>query len=287
MNYKSEEGLAMASSLLIKSKGFHEGYVTIATPTETALRWISVGRLGLVNSSYEGNTNKQELVITILSGSVKLEIANEPPQVIAGRSDMFTGGPTYICLPPDTTFSLKATSPTSDLVLFYAPTDDGAGTHIIRPENSSARTVGAHNWTRTVWPGTGTNDSTKRLLVGETINIPGNWSSYPPHKHDTDNPPREAVYEEVYFFSVKPVGGFGIQRIYERTNEKDTLDEVFAVEDGDTVIIPRGYHPVVAAPGYQLGYIWALCGTGHAYGAWNDDPAHAWIRAIEPILQSR
>ncbi|HKD77276.1 MAG TPA: 5-deoxy-glucuronate isomerase, partial [Ktedonobacterales bacterium] len=72
--------------------------------------------------------------------------------------------------------------------------------------------------------------------------------------------------------------------IYERREGDDVLNESFAVEDGDVFIIPRGYHPVVAAPGYQLGYIWALCGQGHAYGAWSDDPAHAWLRNVEPML---
>ena len=112
-------------------------------------------------------------------------------------------------------------------------------------------------------------------MVGETLNPPGGWSSYPPHKHDVDDPPREAIYEEVYFFRIQPEGGFGIQRVYERREGADALNEVLVVEDGDTVIIPRGYHPVVAAPGYQLSYVWALRGEGRRYGAWSDDPAHA------------
>ena len=67
----------------------------------------------------------------------------------------------------------------------------------------------------------------------------------------------------------------------------DALNEVLVVEDGDTVIIPRGYHPVVAAPGYQLSYVWALRGEGRRYGAWSDDPAHAWLRNVEPLLNAR
>ena len=277
----------MTSPFLIKSRGFQPGYTAIATPAESALRWISVGRLGVVDAPYESTTGEQELVATLLSGAVTVEIGDAAPVTVAGRADTFGDGPTLICVPPATSYRLTASTPTADLVLFATPTEPGESAHIVRPTDAPARTVGAGNWTRTVWPGTGTNATTKKLLVGETVNPPGNWSSYPPHKHDTDDPPREAIYEEVYFFSIKPAGGFGIQRIYERRSGDDALDEVFVVEDGDTVIIPRGYHPVVAAPGYQLGYVWALCGHGRSYGAWSDDPAYSWLRNVEPMMGAR
>jgi 5-deoxy-glucuronate isomerase len=282
----------MASPLLIKSQGFQEGYSVIATPQKTPLRWITVGRLGLrQKASYENETGAQEAVIALISGAVTLEGDGFAPQSTEARADMFGGGPFYLCLPPGTAYRLTATTHTADMMIFHAPTDTGAGVHLVRPDDVPSRVVGASNWTRTVWPGTSMGNYTRRLLVGETINPPGNWSSYPPHKHDTDNPPIEAVYEEVYCFSIKPANGFGLQRIYERHAGEpegpvpDALNECFAVEDGDVFIIPRGYHPVVAAPGYQLGYIWALCGQGHAYGAWSDDPDHAWLRNVEPILE--
>lgn len=260
----------------------------IAAPVQTPLRWITAGRLGLRNgSAWEHFTAQQELVATLLGGAVRVEVNGQVFAQVGGRADMFSGGPTYICLPPGSTCRFTATTATADLLIVQAPAELGQTSRIVSPEDAPARIVGAGNWTRTVWPGTATTDVTQRLLVGETVNPPGNWSSYPPHKHDTDNPPIEAVYEEVYFFAIKPPGGFGIQRLYEHRTGDDALDETFAVEDGDTVIIPRGYHPVVAAPGYQLGYVWSLCGHGHAYGAWSDDPAHAWLRAVEPILAAR
>jgi 5-deoxy-glucuronate isomerase len=278
----------MPSPLIIKGRGFHPGYTQIAAPEETALRWITVGRLGLLDSTaYEGVTGEQELVATLLSGTVTLEVDGQTPRQVARQADMFASGPSYICLPPQTSYRLATASPMAELFLFHAPTDAGAGVHIIRPEDAPSRVIGASNWARTVWPGTGAGATTTRLLVGETINPPGNWSSYPPHKHDTDDPPREMLMEEVYVFAVKPAGGFGIQRIYERRAGPDALDETIVVEDGDTVIIPRGYHPVVAAPGYQLGYVWALCGHGRVYGAWSDDPAYAWLHAVVPIIAAQ
>lgn len=277
----------MGSSLFIKSKGFQEGYVSIATPEVSALRWISLGRLGVTASHpYSGHTGTaEEAVLTILSGQVTVEAEGKVYEAI-GRSDPFSDGPTLVCLPPNSAYSVKSLQPTADILVAQAPTSSPVAGSLITPSDVPARKVGASNWSRHVWPGSSLAAGTSRLLIGETVNPPGNWSSYPPHKHDTHNPPIEEVYEEVYFFSFKPRPGFGMQRIYERREGADALNEVFAVEDGDTVIIPRGYHPVVAAPGYQMSYVWILCGEGKSYGAWSDDPAHAWLRAVEPMFES-
>ena len=279
----------MATSLLIKGHGFQEGYAPIASPQSMPLlRWMTVGRLGVVSGRpYSAHTGTHESVIDVLSGAVTLEVAGKRELSLGNRSDPFSLGPTFICLPPQTSYSITSVTPTADLLVVEAPADPGETVTIVQPEDAPARAVGAANWARQVWPGTATAPGTKRLMVGETINPPGGWSSYPPHKHDEEKPPTEAIYEEVYFFLFKPRGGFGLQRIYERREADDAINDTYAVEDGDTIIIPRGYHPVVAAPGYQMAYVWALCGTGHTYGAWSDDPAFAWVRDVEAILASR
>jgi 5-deoxy-glucuronate isomerase len=120
----------------------------------------------------------------------------------------------------------------------------------------------------------------QRLVMGETINPPGNWSSYPPHKHDEEFPPEEAVFEEVYHFLLKPEQGFGFIRLYDPPRRKDRMDEVFVIQNGDTVVIPHGYHPVTVAPGYQIFYLFSLAGEKRQYGAWRDDPNHHWVRSL-------
>lgn len=294
----------MGSALHIKGKGFQEGYQQIAGPESGALRWQTVGRLGLAaGRPYEATTDGDELTLALLDGAVSLDSDGVSATASRNSAD-FADGPTYLCLPPRTTYRLTSQSPTADLVVFQAPiagqsptASDGQAnppSGVVRPADAPVRRVGAANWARDVWPGTSLSRFTQRLLVGETINPPGNWSSYPPHKHDEDAPPTEAIYEEVYFFQFKPAGGFGFQRIYEHgaagADAPDPLDEAFVITDGDTIIIPRGYHPVVAAPGYQMRYVWSLCGEpsgGKRYGAWSDDPAHVWLRAVEPILAAR
>ncbi|HUY78585.1 MAG TPA: 5-deoxy-glucuronate isomerase [Ktedonobacterales bacterium] len=279
-----------SSALHIRGRGFQEGYQRIAAPQAGALRWQTVGRLGVAaGRAYAAATGGDEVVLALLDGAVTLETDGRTETVSRNGAD-FADGPTYLCLAPATSYRLIAQTPTTDLLVVQAPapahTDTQGGA--VRPADAPVRRVGAANWTRDVWPGTSLSPFTQRLLVGETLNPPGGWSSYPPHKHDEVAPPTEAVYEEVYFFQFKPTGGFGFQRIYTRAG--DALDEAFVVQDGDTIIIPRGYHPVVAAPGYQMRYVWSLCGEpsgAKRYGAWSDDPDHVWVRAVEAMLAAR
>ena len=144
----------------------------------------------------------------------------------------------------------------------------------------TSKQVGRGNFERKVYSALDQNLAAERLLAGETLNPPGNWSSYPPHKHDFSNPPQEAVLEEVYYFRVKPAQGFGFIWTYTAPNDPEGFSNVFVVEDGDTVLLPKGYHPVVAAPGYELQYTWVLAGEERKYGAWADDPRHVWVRSL-------
>ena len=84
--------------------------------------------------------------------------------------------------------------------------------------------------------------------------------------------------EEVYYFQVEPQQGFGFMRVYTQPDDPNAFDHAYPVEHGDTVLIPRGYHPVVACPGYSLNYTWILAGEGRKYGAWAEDPRHSWIK---------
>ncbi|MCX6914962.1 MAG: 5-deoxy-glucuronate isomerase [Verrucomicrobia bacterium] len=102
----------------------------------------------------------------------------------------------------------------------------------------------------------------------------GNWSSYPPHKHDVHNPPDEVDLEEIYYYRIDRPEGYAIQRVY--TSDR-RLDATLTVRDGEMVLIPEGYHPVVAAHGYNVYYLNVLAGSARSMAA-SDDPACAWVR---------
>jgi len=273
-------------NLLIKGAGFQEGYCMIAGPASGYLRMLEFGRLGVVRDRpYEGNTGDREAVFDIIAGGCRIEIAGgDTIENVGGRRDPFSAGPTLICLPPRTSYRLTPLTATLDMAVSLTPADPGLPVAIVGPNDLPEQKAGAANWSRTIRPGTSVAPTTRRLMMAETLVGAGNWTSYPPHKHDVENPPNESVYEEVYFYLFKPAGGYGIQRVYEAGDDPGRLNEVYVVEDGDAVAIPRGFHPLVAAAGYQLCYIWALCGVNRTYGAWSDDPAHVWIRGAEAII---
>ena len=116
------------------------------------------------------------------------------------------------------------------------------------------------------------DEAADALLVCEVITPAGHWSSYPPHKHDVDDLPRESFLEETYYHRVNPAKGFGLQRVY---TEDRTLDETLAAQDGDTVLVPRGYHTVSAPPGYALYYLNVMAGPTREWAIRND-PDHEW-----------
>jgi 5-deoxy-glucuronate isomerase len=110
-------------------------------------------------------------------------------------------------------------------------------------------------------------------LVVEVITPPGNWSSYPPHKHDTNTPPDETFLEETYYHRLNPPQGFAVQRVY--TDDR-SLDETMTVQNGDVVCVPRGYHPVGVPYGYELYYLNVMAGPLRKW-IFRNDPDHEWM----------
>jgi 5-deoxy-glucuronate isomerase len=191
-----------------------------------------------------------ETVVVVLSGVIDVEADGKSLGSAGGRSSVFEGPGHAIYAPPGIALRLTATT-SAQLAIATAPAGQGAP--------SKARIIGPE-------------DAAGRLLLGETINPPGNWSSYPPHKHDREAPPDEVRLEEVYLFKVDPPEGFGVQVRYD-----DAGTEAFTVRDGDVAVIRSGYHPVVAAPGYSLYYLWVMAGEGRQMIP-HFDPAHAWVQ---------
>jgi 5-deoxy-glucuronate isomerase len=224
----------------------------------------------------------REYVLDVFSGSVTLTISSvghskEIYSRIGKRADVFAGPPVMSYIPPNSEVQIKADS-AAKLGIFSAPSSATIPAAVMEGATVTSKQVGRDNWQRTVYSALDQNVPAERLLAGETVNPSGNWSSFPPHKHDHSNPPQEAVLEEVYYFRVKPAQGFGFIWTYTAPDDPNGFSDAFVVEDGDTVLLPKGYHPVVAAPGYELHYTWVLAGEERKYGAWADDPRHAWVK---------
>jgi 5-deoxy-glucuronate isomerase len=189
------------------------------------------------------------------------------------EGDVFESAGDAAYAPPGEVLELSARRDAVVAVAGAPLGDNAAGrARLIPPSDQAARDAGAGNWSRSIRTILGPDDDAGRLVLGETINPPGNWSSYPPHKHDRHAPPEEVALEEVYYYRFKPDGGFGVQLLYDDETERAQI-----VRDGDVVAIPSGYHPVVAAPGYSLYYLWVMAGGGRELAPFFD-PRHAWVQ---------
>jgi 5-deoxy-glucuronate isomerase len=248
-----------------------------------AMRFLDFATLQLdKGENHSLQTGSREYVIDIFSGSVTLVIntagrSKEIYSKIGKRTDVFSGPPVMSYVPPNSQLQIRADSAV-DMGIFSAPSNSHAPAALLEGSTVISNQVGRDNWQRTVYSALGENVPAEHLLAGETLTPSGNWSSFPPHKHDRSNPPKEVALEEVYYFRVKPTQGFGFIWTYTSSDDPEGFSNVFVVKDGDTVLLPRGYHPVVAAPGYQLQYTWVLAGEERRYGAWAEDPHHAWVR---------
>jgi 5-deoxy-glucuronate isomerase len=264
---------------LIKSRPI-DGYESIVAPG--TMKFLEFGRLKLKKGQkYENETGPREFVADVFTGAVSARIAGpadtDPVCLnLSRRGDLFSSPPAMFYLPPHSSFRIEAESETADVGIFSAPS--GATTPAAVLAGVTSVTAGKANWQRTVYTALGEQFPAERLLAGETLNPPGNWSSYPPHKHDRRSPPSEIPLEEVYFFRIDPPQGFGFIWTYTAEDDQNGFSNVFVVQDGDTVLLPKGYHPVVAAPGYKLHYTWVLAGEERRYGAWADDPRHSWVK---------
>ena len=249
------------------------------------LRFLDFSRLQLKQGeNRSGRTGPREAVLDFFAGGASVSVRCADGKIyhfakVGGRADVFSGPPVMVYVPPQANFEITAASPV-DIGIFTAPSKTSVAPALLEGSSVVSKTVGRDNWQRTVYSALTENVPAERLLAGETLNPPGNWSSYPPHKHDRSNPPQEAVLEEIYFFRVKPSQGYGFIWTYTAPDDPEGFSNVFVVEDGDTVLLPKGYHPVVAAPGYQLHYTWVLAGEERRYGAWADDPRHAWVKEL-------
>lgn len=258
----------------------------------TDLRHLSFGLLRLDRGQeQEVALAGEEAVLVLVEGSLGVQgrVAGAPEgfafDPLGPRAGVFQERASAVYLPRGTRAVIRAhapllaawiTSPVTNGDESEAATPAGSRAPRpvwIRPEGVRVTLRGKQGFQREVHNVVDERVPARRLLVGETFHRPGEWSSYPPHKHDTAIPGVETPLEEVYFFRVDPPQGFGVQVVYSPCRE---VDQAYRVLDEDVVLLPFGYHPVVAAPGYRLYYLWALAGAERRL-SFRDDPDHAWV----------
>jgi 5-deoxy-glucuronate isomerase len=261
---------------LFKQHTPKDGYVPLVKPGRDGIEFLEEGILRLsAGGTYRSASEACEVVVVLLGGLANVTVGEMGFLSIGGRAHVFAGRATTVHIPPGHKFKVEAVG-ALEAVIAKCPSDLAAEPRLVGPEKVKVSTRGTDAYERQVHDIIDASFPSKRLLVGETFNAPGKWSSYPPHKHDTMNPPEETRMEEVYFFKVSPPQGFGFQRVYSAERK---FDETYVVKDNTCVKLPFGYHPVAAAPGYQLYYLWILAGEPRNYVLY-DDPDHKWVKGL-------
>ena len=214
----------------------------------------------------------EETCIVLLAGRCRVVAGGHEPTEVGGRETVFDGPPYAVYLPVGTEYGLEALSSVVELAIGCAPcTECRYEPRVITPDQVRVSTRGSGTTERTIHDILMEAQPAETLLVTEVLTPGGHWSSYPPHKHDTDDPPREAYLEEVYYHRLRRPEGWAIQRVYTRDR---VLDSTMTVRDGDCVLVPRGYHPVSAAPGFDLYYLNVMAG-----------PVRQWRVTFDPDVQ--
>ncbi|HET7337981.1 MAG TPA: 5-deoxy-glucuronate isomerase [Candidatus Dormibacteraeota bacterium] len=210
----------------------------------------------------------REICVVVLSGTADIAGWRD----VGSRTSVFGGAPDAAYLPPGDRVVITAKSDVCEVALCWAPAKKGAEPMLIRAADVKPFQRGSGRTQRTIHNILMEDRAAESLLVTEVFTPAGNWSSYPPHKHDTDDPPRETYLEETYYHRIARPEGFAVQLIY--TADR-SLDEAVQVHDGDVVLVPRGFHPVAAGPGYDLYYLNVMAGPRRQWLITTDED-HRW-----------
>jgi 5-deoxy-glucuronate isomerase len=243
--------------------------------TKQSAGWSYVGfdvyRLAR-GASLERATHGQEVCAVLLSGRADVSFGSHEWPDVGSRPSVFDGAPDAVYAPPGGTIGFTASSDVCEVALCWAEAERGAEPALMPASAVKPFQRGSGITERTIHNILMEDRPAESLLVTEVLTPGGNWSSYPPHKHDTDDGDRETYLEETYYHRTARPDGFAVQLVY--TDDR-SLDEAIQVRDGDVVLVPRGYHPVAAAPGYDLYYLNVMAGPRRRWLV-TTDPDHRW-----------
>ena len=252
-----------------------DGEWDVVDPASASWRYLSF-RVDKLRASehVSRSTGDEEVAFVPLAGTCAVESDGRHWE-LGGRTNVFAGMPWALYLPRGADYTLTAIGH-AEVAIAGAVAEEDFEPRLVRPEDVEIEVRGSGNATRQINHIIKPEFPAHRLLVVEVFTPAGNWSSYPPHKHDEDHPPGEVVLEEVYYYQTQqdPPGAFAVQRLY---SPRHGTDLTATVRDGDIMLVPHGYHTTCAAHGYDLYYLNGLAGDRRSMAA-ADDPSLAWIR---------
>jgi 5-deoxy-glucuronate isomerase len=258
--------------LLVKPDG-ENGRVIHVTPERAGWTYVGFDVWKLApRQSAEGRSIDRETCLVFISGKGRARVGESDFGELGERSSPFAGKPWSVYVPAGVSWRVEAASPL-ELGVCTAPGSGRFQPRVIAPAELGQETRGKGTNTRYVTNILPESEPAESLLVVEVITPGGHTSSYPPHRHDRDDLPRESLLEETYYHRLNPSQGFAFQRVY--TDDR-SLDEGMVVEDGDVTLVPRGYHPCAAVHGYDLYYLNVMAGPTRTW-KFHNAPEHEWL----------
>lgn len=248
------------------------------TPETAGWQYVSFAVYHLTRGqTLRSAADGRETTLVVLSGIGRAELNGQQVGQVGERLSVFEDKAPYaLYLSEDASYQVECISDVMEIAVASAPTiHRHLPVRVVRPQDVSVEIRGEGNTQRRVQHILDIDQEAERLIVVEVITPAGNWSTFPPHKHDTENPPHEAYLEETYYHHVQPADGFAFQRVY----TYDGFDETVTVHDGDLVLVPKGYHVVSAAPGCELYYLNIMAGPQRV---WNYQVDPAFRRLLPP-----
>ncbi len=265
------------ADLLLKSNAVagESGELIAVTPERAGWDYTSliIRRLA-AGETWAHATGPEEVALVPLGGRCRVDAAGHSWQ-LGERANVFAGQPWALYLPRDSDLRVTANEPL-ELAVCGARAEEAHEPVLIRPEDVEVEIRGAGNAARQINHIVKPAFPAHRLLVVEVFTPSGNWSSYPPHKHDVSDLPREADLEEIYYYRIDPPAGFAFQRLYTADGR---IHEAYVVRDGDLLLVPEGYHVFAVAHGHTGYYLNVLAGNEVIRTMQpSDDPSLGWVR---------
>lgn len=269
----------MMANLIVRPSPGEDGRVLSVTPQTAGWEYVGFEVFKLTpGQSLRREMGEFEACLVLLGGKADVATSNAAWSGIGERMSVFEKTPPYsVYVPSGDGFSVTALTEL-ELAVCLAHGKGGYEARLIAPGQVGVELRGSGSMERLVHNILPESEPADSLLVVEVFTPGGHWSSYPPHKHDRDFLPEESLLEETYYYHTNPAAGFAVQRVY--TDDR-SLDETLAVRDGEAVLVPRGYHPVAAPPGYDVYYLNVMAGPTRTWKFYND-PDHAWLMPAPP-----
>jgi 5-deoxy-glucuronate isomerase len=280
-----------ADTMLVRSKDMGDsGIFAEVSAQQAGWQYLNMAARRLnTGETWSASTGNYEYAHVILGGACAIRTNQGSFERVGRRRDVFSGMAYALYLSRGVDFEIEALTDGFEVASCWVATDEDHPARLVTPQDSQIELRGGGNASRQINSIIPPGFDCQRIVAVEVYTPGGNWSSYPPHKHDVHHVDAqgrllEADLEEIYFYKIDRPEGYAYQRVY---NDSRSIDAVMMAQNHDLVLVPEGYHPVVSAHGYTTYYLNFLAGSAQSL-ANSDDPAYAWVKGnwqgVDPRL---